>query len=328
MNNSQVAHAWAHGRTGKGSNLRSDGTMLTSYYTTIAARIDDVIYISADNMSMSTSKHLNHARQAVNHEREKIFYTHAFSWSGSNPALTHEAMILPEVRHIIQELETALNSSRARQVTKMKAIDEYNQKKNQIIELAGRVGVKLPDMPEVQNNPEAVKEYQEKARIAAEKREAARLEAQKKQQREDKKQLNRWLTTGAGYFPQSFAIRGADQITIKKGYVTHRDQAQFSEKVNTEVLKVVTSQGAECPLDHAVKALRFWQSRYIGAMESFTKRGADKFTPYQTNGHKIPLGIFTLDSIDESGTVRAGCHTFTREEIERFINQWREVLGL
>lgn len=302
MNNRQVAHAWAHGQSGKGSNFKSDGQTLTSYYTTIAAKIDDVIYLSADNMSQSTSRHISYARQAVNHERDAIFYTHAFSWFGSNPALTHEAMILPEVRHIIQELDNALSKERTRSTTKLAAIESYNHKKAQIIELAARHNVTLPVMPEVHNTEDAVKEYQEAKRLQEEKEEAARIKAQKKQQREDKERFNQWLQGIPVLFPQAFQrFENTDYI-----------------KVSICGDKVVTSQGAECPLDHAVKALRFWNSRKTGPT----------FTSYKTNGHKIPLGIFTLDSIDEAGNVKAGCHTFTRKEIERFVNQWREVLGL
>lgn len=312
MNNSQVAHVWAHGKPGKGSNLKSDGITLTSYYTTIAARIDDIIYISADNMSRSTGRHLSYARQAVGYA-DDIFRTHAFTWSGSNPALTHEAMILPEARYIIQALDVVLSSNR-RSTTKLDAIETYNYKKNQIIELAARVGVSLPEMPEVHNTEEAVKEYQEKARQAAEKREAARVAAQKKQQEDDKEQFNPWLQGIPVLFPYSFQkFDGTDYIKVSIGGD-----------------KVVTSQGAECPLDHAVKALRFWESRKIKKLndDGPDTRSDKHFESYKTNGHKIPLGVFTLDSIDEAGTVKAGCHTFSRQEIERFINQWREVLGL
>jgi hypothetical protein len=58
-----------------------------------------------------------------------------------------------------------------------------------------------------------------------------------------------------------------------------------------------TSRGAECPFSHAVKAFRIAQQcRATG-------------TPWVTNGHKIPVGHFTVDRIDEAGTLQAGCHT-------------------
>ena len=72
-------------------------------------------------------------------------------------------------------------------------------------------------------------------------------------------------------------------------------------------LNVETSQGADVPLAHAVKAFRFmrlvWQS------------GKD----WERNGHVVRVGHFTVDRIEAaSGDVRAGCHLLRRAEIERF----------
>jgi hypothetical protein len=66
-----------------------------------------------------------------------------------------------------------------------------------------------------------------------------------------------------------------------------------------------TSRGARVPLDHAVKAFRV------------IKRLRDKGQTYERNGHTIHLGHFALDSIDNAGNVRAGCHTVEWEEIAR-----------
>ena len=70
---------------------------------------------------------------------------------------------------------------------------------------------------------------------------------------------------------------------------------------------VYTSQNCEAPLDHVKKALAFYDAAP---------------RPYKTNGHKIHLGHYTLDEIDENGNVKAGCHLFTAAEIERFRKDW------
>lgn len=296
MNNSQVAHAWAHGKKGTGSNFASpDGKILISYSTLIAARIDDIIYISADNMSPSTTRHISYARQAVSHERGNIFYTPAFSWSGSNPRLTHEAMILPAVRDALQTVERALAAPRTRSITKMQAVQAYMERRDELVTLAARVGVALPDMPEYPVDVAGIAAYRERAK------ETARINAEKQarlQRIEDEKQFDAWLAGGAVRFPASYS--------------------RFAGGANTDFIrmqddKIVTSQGAECPLDHAKKAIAFYQSRTVDGVI---------FTPWQTNGHKIPLGMFTLDSIDSAGNVKAGCHTFTAVEIVRFCKQW------
>jgi len=327
MNNSQVAHAWAHGHAGKGSNLTTDGIVLTSYYTTIAAHIDDIFYISADSMSNSTGKHISYAHGAIGYGNDNVFRTHAFSWSGSNPRLTHDAMIQPEVQDAIKTLGYALESTRTRKQTKINAVSEYMQRRETILKHAERVGVTIT-MPEYEASPDVIAEYQERKAAAAAAKEAARIKAQKKQQREDKKAFLLWLTTGAGRCPGSYIERGNDFITV----AGHRTDGAGN------ILKqgvVLTSQGAECPLDHAVKALRFWMS--MCDMNTYTVNDSNKmsvvktgkvFNTYHTNGHKIPLGIFTLTSISETGEVKAGCHTFSAKTISAFIAQWREVLGL
>ena len=303
MENRQVCHAWAHGNNGRGSNLSTDGVTLTSYYTTIAARIDGIIYISQDNMSGTTSKHLSYARQAVNHKREDIFYTPAFSWSGSNPALTHEAMILPAVRDALQTVEYALNETRTRQATKMKAVQAYLARRAEIVTLAARVGVNIPDMPEMEADAAGLAAYEARRAAAYKAKQERDAEALRVQRELDAADFATWLTTGAARCPASYSRRpdmGTDYITVRGA-------------------EVVTSQGATCPLDHAIKALAFYRGRTADGVT---------FDPWKTNGHKIALGIFTLDSINERGSVRAGCHAFTAAEISRFMDQWREVIGL
>jgi hypothetical protein len=310
MNNSQVAHAWVHGHSGKGSNLTTDGISLTSYSTTIAAHIDDIFYLSANNMSSSTGRHISYAHRAIGYgDNNNIFCTHAFSRFGSNPRLTHDAMIQPEAQDAIKTLEQALENTWTREQTKLNAIIEYDQRRETILKHAARVGMSVI-MPEYAVDIKTAEQYQERKAAEAAEKEAARIKARQKQQREDKKQFNIWLTIGAGRCPYSFIERGNDIITLKPSSVGVAIGEPF---------KVITSQGAECPLDHAVKALRFYFSR--------TEDGKI-FIPYHTNGHKVPLGLFTLDTISETGEVRAGCHTFTAKEIQRFTNQWRGVLGL
>jgi len=318
----QVIHIWAHqGQESarNGSNVSFDGPELYSYSTTIAAIIDGIVYISDNNMSATTAKHIRQAWSATRHLEQ--FRTTAFTWSGSNPRLTHEAMIQPAARDAVNTLNYALENTRTRKQTKLNAINEYMQRRKYILDHAARVGVTVV-MPEYEVNIKAVEQYQERKAAERAAAELIRLKAQKKQQKEDAKQFKIWLTTGAGRCPASFAhLR--DWTVPQTDYITLKPDSLLIA-AGTAQYKIVTSQGAECPLDHAVKALKFYelQRNFEG------KINAPMYKPYHTNGHKIPLGHFTLDSIDESGTVKAGCHTFSAKEIQRFINQWREVLGL
>jgi len=67
----------------------------------------------------------------------------------------------------------------------------------------------------------------------------------------------------------------------------------------------VTSRGARVPLEHVKKA---WP---------LVKRLIEKGETYVRNGHTIHLGPYALDRIDKDGTVTAGCHRFTKEEVLR-----------
>lgn len=321
----EVFHLWAHQtqESARNSpNVHFTGPELYSYSTTIAAIIDNIVYISENNMSVTTAKHISKARQASHHMEQ--FSTTAFR-SGSNPRLTHEAMILPAARSAVQTLEHELGREKTRKQTKLNVIAAYIQERERITKHAARFNASVI-MPEMTLSDTVISEYQAAKAASEAAKEASRIKAQKKQQREDNKQFNIWLTTGAGSCPYSFRERNNDFITIKGDYVTYKNQKDYPEQaINQPVLKISTSQGAECPLDHAVKALRFWESRIIKPEHGHNPNG-DRFNTYHTNGHKIPLGVFTLDSIDEAGTVKAGCHTFSTKEIQRFINQWKEVL--
>jgi hypothetical protein len=71
-----------------------------------------------------------------------------------------------------------------------------------------------------------------------------------------------------------------------------------------EGANIKTSWGAEFPAEHARKAWPLIRAVYA--------RGE----AWHTNGHKIPLGLFQVDSIDADGTLRAGCHTLSKAEVE------------
>lgn len=68
--------------------------------------------------------------------------------------------------------------------------------------------------------------------------------------------------------------------------------------------EVQTSWGASFPVEHARKAWPLIKRVFAAGVE------------WHTNGHKIPLGHFKVDSIGTDGTLTAGCHTLSRSEVE------------
>jgi hypothetical protein len=69
--------------------------------------------------------------------------------------------------------------------------------------------------------------------------------------------------------------------------------------------EVVTSRGARFPVSHAKRAL------------AFIRNVRESGQAYARNGHTIHLGPYALDRIELDGTVKAGCHVVSWEEIER-----------
>jgi hypothetical protein len=69
--------------------------------------------------------------------------------------------------------------------------------------------------------------------------------------------------------------------------------------------EVETSKGARVPVEHALRALR--------VVRCVVNRGQE-FIP---NGHSLHVGHYRIDRIEVNGTVHAGCHVITFEEIER-----------
>jgi hypothetical protein len=69
--------------------------------------------------------------------------------------------------------------------------------------------------------------------------------------------------------------------------------------------EVVTSRGARFPVSHAKRAL------------AFVRKVRESGQAYVRNGHTIHLGPYAIDRIEPDGTVKAGCHVVTWEEIER-----------
>ena len=77
------------------------------------------------------------------------------------------------------------------------------------------------------------------------------------------------------------------------------------EEVAGSVGRVETSLGAQVPIEHALRGLRF--------VRQVVKSGQE----YVRNGHTFHLGHYAIDRIETDGTLLAGCHVIDLAEIER-----------
>jgi len=87
------------------------------------------------------------------------------------------------------------------------------------------------------------------------------------------------------------------------------------ESVAGEVGRVETSRGAQVPISHALRGLRF--------VRAVVARGE----AFQTNGHTLHLGHYKIDRIDVDGTLTAGCHVIPLTEIERIAPELERIAG-
>jgi hypothetical protein len=92
---------------------------------------------------------------------------------------------------------------------------------------------------------------------------------------------------------------GSMYLTRHHGY---HENAPTLLRVNGDTVE--TSQGAEFPLEHGLKALPF-------IVRAVREGRAYDFTPTREGlgGHGPRLGHFRVDSVSAAGWVRAGCHT-------------------
>jgi len=125
---------------------------------------------------------------------------------------------------------------------------------------------------------------------------AARLERARIAQLEEAERKTLWLTGNPsaqwhGRTPEGGAYLRATHV--------ERDD---SGTITGGTLE--TSQGAEVPLTHALRAFRF------------LKLCRTQGQAWQANGRTIPVGHFRIDRVEPNGDFRAGCHFIQWDQVE------------
>lgn len=336
--NDQVAHIWAqgNGETAHAGNMKCENNRIYSYWACIGYLDTEkhVAFVSRASYSMTTSAHIGRAERALDRSWSVIRFPEV-DFPGVNQAIAaaHEALQ--------ETFKTALRSTKNMDWY----LDHYREEKEVFERVSALYGLTFEPLPEITGDlQEKAKELRSKeAKARAEKaKEQKRL--QEEQRQRDKEHFEKWLTTGAGHCPSSYGRNGrfnswdqdldaTDYITIKNGKIPQVfSRADGNVKTPSMVIDyhadtVITSQGAEAPLEHVRKAVKFYEGRKYTLVDINGENPETAWNEYHTNGHKIPLGHFTLDSIDEAGNVKAGCHRFSAAEIARFCETWKEVLG-
>jgi hypothetical protein len=122
MNNSELAHAWAHQvkSSGKGSNFFYEGASLYSYGRHFeVARIVEidgttVAIMNPDRYSMTTGRHQTEARHAVSHLRQARISPECYRWDRITSAATLAEAVEAQNARAARLVEEAAEEKRAR----------------------------------------------------------------------------------------------------------------------------------------------------------------------------------------------------------------------
>lgn len=305
MNGRELAHMWAHQalahmwahqarESARASNLYFEGASIYSYgsHFEIARIVDSkrgkVVLFTTRDYSMSTSRHKTFAGAACHHMTR--FYV-------ENPGAGHKSH-LKEYRERINALAQRAATARKKKPELLNGLTTLVMSANQYAETFGlQTRFVVPSDIDLTKLREQAKAEEEKnARQAKRRAELAEQRRQKNQQIASQ-QLENWL---AGR-PIDWRY-GSDANTPTERNLLHELEYAYARVEGDEL---VTTLGARVPLDHVQRA--------IPIVVRLIERGEG----YHRNGHTIHLGHYALDSIDTAGTVRAGCHTFQRAEVER-----------
>lgn len=320
FSNDMVLHVWAQQRQYSGRNQSGSfwfqGGELGSYGTTVALHYGDFVLATLDTFSPTTGKQISGLYHAVSCPVIRV--DGVFQYSKTFPAKCYWPKGTELKKLIIASIvETAKSyASRRRDSTRAYDFNTIARKLDDLRFICERFDLKFPagyESPE-QALGASAKEIEKAER--ARKREAAKLAKQRAQQlAEDKEQFEDWLN----------AVVCMERDDAKTVYVScpysYRHMRQAFLTVHGDM--VVTSQGAEAPLEHVRKAFKVYRrvmsAPYDGPSKEWTGLAGVR---WEKNGERIRMGHFELDRIMSNGDAKAGCHLFTAEELERFYNKW------
>jgi hypothetical protein len=294
FNTGEVPHLWAHrtqedARNGQG-NLYFDGDTIYSYggHFPIARHVvneagERAILFTTATYSVTTSGHCSAVRSAIPSGTPVFHIPSLFNgrYNGDQLTADDHASNLADYSERIEK--HVITSARGRlSYAKERNRDHAVRLRDEVFAYCAFFRLLTPSIPEVlELDSEALSTSRKReARRAAEKAE------QTKRERADaiirqQELITRWragLCSGCFY-----------------------DVPAMLRVVGNEV---ETSQGARFPIANA--------KRGLALVRKVRKSGQ----PYARNGHTIHLGAYSIDRIEPDGTVKAGCHVVSWEEIE------------
>jgi hypothetical protein len=300
FNNDEVFHRWAAQDQNRGRN-RTDsvhyvGQTLFSYSTPIAhiaigANGAPVVIHNTTTYSVTTTGHQHSARHAVRHIRSVYIEGGARGSWGALPDTPEQLRIAFD-----RQLESAQHATATARKgrSRAKRLESWRGLVQRANDAAEIMGFAPFDAPPADADSDALL-----ARIREEEkaREAQRAEQQRRQTELDRADYQTRLAAW---------LAGEDvRVTRWNQWGGYSESDPVGDHMRIKGSRIETTRGVVVPVED-VQRIAPVVLRVIRAGRT-----------YQANGERIAVGVYTLDSIDGAGTVRVGCHTFQRSEIER-----------
>lgn len=293
----EIPHLWAHqtqdDARNKQGNLYFTGDTIYSYgsHFPIACHVTNeagerAVLFTTATYGVTTSSHCSAVRSAIP-SGIRVFHVPNVChgrYSGSELTAEDHAGNLTDYAERIEK--HIVTSARARS----SYVKEWNHQhaghlRQQAIDYSAFFGLPTPNIPEVPP-------IDSEALAAIRKREAKRS-AEKAEETKRKR---------------------AEAIARQQELITKWRAGEYSGSfydvpvmLRIDGNEVLTSQGVRFPVLHAKRAL------------AFIRKIRESGQAYVHNGHTIHLGPYSIDRIEADGTVKAGCHVVSWQEIERIV---------
>ena len=299
--NREIPHLWAHktqdeARNGTGS-FYFRGGIIFSYgsHFPIAAHITGSqgqpgILFTTEKNSVTTSQHMNMVSRAIPPDIP-VFHVPCMHFGFSNPEDKYQHT--KNLKHYMDEVEEQLSICvRARSSWKKEWCHERAiELRKEALCYATFFGLADPPIEQI---PDLDSEGMAKIK-AREAKASAEKAAKTKREQEERRQralslADEWRQGGGHHY----LLNAIPAMLRIKGH------------------EIETSRGARFPIIHAKRGL---------ALVKAVMARAEEWRP---NGQKCRLGYYHIDRIEANGTVHAGCHVVSWDEIQRIADEVEE----
>jgi hypothetical protein len=290
--NHEIPHLWAHQLQDEARNSSGtfyfSGTTIFSYgsHFPIARHItndrgEQAILFTTARYSVTTSGHCSAVARAIPSSVPVFHVSHVQDSWGGLP--NHQDNVENYVHRISELLGKAKRARVNRDWYQREALGLREQLRCYVV-FFDLGNVAIPESGELDALQSWIAAHHEEERQRREK--AARL-AEKRARREQAERIQRFRA-------------GDPDVTYIPG---------VSPMLRIVGDEVQTSLGARFPVSHAVRGL------------AFIRQVRESGREYLRDGHSIHLGHYVVDRVEPDGTVHAGCHIVTWEEIEHIVPQ-------